>query len=79
MNTRKNDLKALEKPTIAIVIEGGVVTTVATVNSGVSYRVIDIDAIKSDENAPDYTDYVPDTENANIEQFTKEILKDVNR
>jgi hypothetical protein len=65
------------EPTIVIVIEGGVVTTVATAGSGMTYRVIDIDAIKSDESAPEYTDYVPDTENADIEQFTKDILKDV--
>jgi hypothetical protein len=67
----------MEKPTIAIVIEGGVVTAVATAGPGVAYRVIDIDAIKSDDNAPEYTDYVPDAENADIEQFTNDILKDV--
>lgn len=67
----------MEEPTIVIVIEGGVVTTVATAGSGMSYRIIDIDAIKSGDSAPGYTDYVPDTENADIEQFTKDILKDV--
>ncbi|MFZ2411579.1 MAG: hypothetical protein WAW23_08420 [Candidatus Methanoperedens sp.] len=67
----------MEKPTIVIVIEGGVVVNVATADSNVIYRIIDIDAIKSDENAPEYTDYVPDTENADIEQVTKDILRDV--
>jgi len=67
----------MEKPTILITIQGGVIVNVATVDSNVVYRVIDIDAIKSDENAPDYTDYVPDTENADIEQVTKDLLKDV--
>jgi hypothetical protein len=67
----------MEEPTIAIVIEGGIVTTVATAGSGVTYRVIDIDTIKSDEDAPKYTDYVPDAEGVDIEQFTKDILKDV--
>ncbi len=66
------------EPTIVIVIESGIVTTVATAGSGMTYRIIDIDAIKSGDNAPEYTDYMPDTENADIEQFTKDIiLKDV--
>jgi hypothetical protein len=67
----------MKEPEIVIVIEGGIVTTVATAGSGMTYRVTDIDAIKSGDNAPEYTDYVPDVENADIEQFTKDILKDV--
>lgn len=65
------------EPEIVIVIEGGIVTTVAAAGSGMTYRVIDIDAIKSGDDAPGYTDYAPDVENADIEQFTKDILKDV--
>ena len=40
------------------------------------YRVIDIDNIKSGyEDTPNYTDYVPDAENVDIEEYTKDILK----
>ena len=68
----------MKEPEIVIVIEGGIVTVVATTGSGMTYRVIDIDAIKSgDEDTPDYTDYVPDVENVDIEQYTRDILKDV--
>jgi len=67
----------MEKPTIAIVIEGGAVVSVATASSGITYRVIDIDAIKVGDNEPAYTDNVPDVENADIDRFTKDILKDV--
>jgi hypothetical protein len=67
----------VEEPKIVIVIEGGIVTTLAAAGSGMTYRIIDIDAIKSGDDAPEYTDYVPDVENADIEQFTKDILKDV--
>jgi len=65
-------------PEIVIVIERGIVSAVATAGSGMKYRVIDIDNIKSgDEDTPNYTDYVPDVENVDIEQYTKDILKDV--
>jgi hypothetical protein len=67
----------MKKPEIVIVIEGGIVTTVATAGSGMTYRVIDIDAIKSGDNAPGYRNYVPDVENVDIEQYTRDILKDV--
>ncbi|MCX9085517.1 MAG: hypothetical protein OIN87_12060 [Candidatus Methanoperedens sp.] len=72
----------MAEPEIVIVIEGGVITAVATKGSGVTYRVIDIDAIKSGETEKggvlkEYTDYSPDVENADIEQYTKDILKDV--
>lgn len=66
----------MKEPEIVIVIEGGIVSAVATAGSDVTYRVID--AIKSgDEDTPEYTDYVPDVENADIEQYTRNILKDV--
>jgi len=67
----------MKEPEIVIVIEGGTVINVATAGSGMTYRVIDIDAIKSGDNAPEYRDYVPDAENAHIEQYTRDILKDV--
>ncbi len=68
----------MKEPEIVIVIEGGTVINVATAGSGITYRVIDIDTIKSgDEDTPSYTDYVPDVEDADIDRFTKDILKDV--
>jgi hypothetical protein len=66
------------EPEIVIVIERGIVSAVATAGSGLRYRVIDIDNIKSgDVGTPTYTDYVPDAENVDIEQYTRDILKDV--
>ena len=64
-------------PEIVIVIEGGTVINVATAGSGITYRIIDIDLIKVGDNEPAYTDNVPDVEDADIDRFTKEILKDV--
>jgi hypothetical protein len=66
----------MAQPEIVIVIEGGVVAAAATKGSGITYRVIDIDAIKVGDNEPAYTDYAFDVENADTEQYTKEILKD---
>ena len=67
----------MKKPEIVIVIEGGTVINVATAGSGITYRIIDIDLIKVGDNEPAYTDNVPDVEDADIDRFTKEILKDV--
>ncbi len=67
----------MKEPETVIVIEGGVVTAAATKGSGVTYRVIDIDAIKVGDNEPPYTDYAFDAQNINVEEYTKEILKDV--
>ena len=67
----------MKEPEIVIVIEGGVVTAAATKGSGITYRVIDVDALKVDDNEPQYTDYTFDAQNVNVEDYTKEILKDV--
>jgi len=67
----------MAEPEIVIVIEGGVVTAAATKGPGITYRVIDIDAIKVGDNEPQYTDYAFDAQNVNVEEYTKEILKDV--
>jgi hypothetical protein len=67
----------MAEPEIVIVLEGGVVTAAATKGSGITYRVIDIDAIKVGDNEPPYTDYVFDAQNVNVEEYTKDILKDV--
>jgi hypothetical protein len=66
------------EPEIVIVIERGIVSAIATAGSGIRYRLIYIDNIKSgDEGTPSYTDYVPDAENVDIEQYTRDILNDV--
>jgi hypothetical protein len=67
----------MKKPEIVILIEGGTVINVATAGSGITYRIIDIDLINVGDNEPAYTDNMPDVENADIDQFTKDILKDV--
>jgi len=67
----------MKEPEIVIVIEGGTVINVATAGSGITYRIIDIDLIKVGDNKPAYTDNVPDVEDADIDRFTKDILKDV--
>ena len=67
----------MAEPEIVIVIEGGVVTAAATKGSGITYRVIDVDLIKVGDNEPPYTDYAFDAEDVNVEEYTKEILKDV--
>lgn len=67
----------MKEPEIVIVIEGGTVINVATAGSGITYRIIDIDLIKVGDNEPAYTDNVPDVEDADIDRFTKDILKDV--
>jgi hypothetical protein len=67
----------MKEPEIVIVIEGGTVINVATAGSGITYRIIDIDLIKVGDNEPAYTDNVRDVEDADIDRFTKDILKDV--
>ena len=64
----------MAEPEIVIVIEGGVVTAAATKGPGIMYRVIDIDAIKVGDNEPQYTDYVFDAENVNVEEYTNCLL-----
>jgi hypothetical protein len=67
----------MKEPEIVIVIEGGVITAAATKGSGITYRVIDVDLITVGDNEPVYTDYAFDAENVNVEEYTKDILKDV--
>jgi hypothetical protein len=57
------------EPQMAIVLEGGIITTVATKGKGFAYRVIDIDALKvGDENYME--DLKPDATFMDIEQFS---------
>jgi len=59
------------EPQMAIVLEGGLITTVATKGQGFTYRVIDIDALKiGEENY--MQDLKPDVTNTDIEQFSAE-------
>lgn len=67
----------MAEPEIVIVIEGGVISAAATKGSKITYRVIDIDALKVGDNEPQYTDYAFDVENVNVEEYTNDILKDV--
>jgi hypothetical protein len=67
----------MAEPEIVIVIEGGVVTAAATKGSGITYRVIDVDLIKVGDNESPYADYAFDAQNVNVEEYTKDILKDV--
>ncbi len=57
------------EPEMAIIIEGGIINTVATRGKGFTYRVIDIDSLKTGE--PEYLqDCKPDVTNIDIEQFS---------
>lgn len=65
----------VKQPEIAIVIEGGCVSAIATAGQGITVRVIDLDNKKIGE--PDIVkDYTPDVENMDIAQYTKEIMED---
>jgi hypothetical protein len=63
------------EPEVVIVIEGGVVTNVATRGPGFPYRIIDVDAIKSGEQSFG-VDYEPDATGINIEEYSTEIIND---
>lgn len=76
---------------VVIVIEGGCVTNVGTTGQGMTYRVIDIDGIKSDgmngrsaweakqgmEDEPEFDGYVPDAEFIDVKEYIKHILEGV--
>lgn len=64
------------EPEVVIVVEGGVVTAVATKGPGFPYRIIDIDAIKSGEQSFG-VDYNPDATGIDIEEYSKSIIDDV--
>jgi hypothetical protein len=64
------------EPEVVIVVEGGVVTAVATKGPGFPYRIIDIDAIKSGEQSFG-VDCVPDATGINVEEYSKVIIDDI--
>ncbi len=63
------------KPEIAIVIEGGCISTIATAGQGMIVRVIDLD-MKAVGEPPAINDCEPDVVNVDIEQYTKEVMED---
>ena len=68
----------MTKPEFVIVVEGGCVTSVGVTGHDVTYRVIDIDVIKTgDHDSGPVHDYVPDAENIDLEEYTRQILEDV--
>jgi hypothetical protein len=66
---------ASREPEVVIVIEGGVVTNVATKGPGFPYRIIDIDAIKSGEQSFG-EDCEPDATGIDVEEYSKSIIDD---
>lgn len=65
----------VKQPEIAIVIEGGCVSAIATAGQGMTVRLIDLDLKKIGE--PDIVkDFTPNAENMDIEQYTKEMMED---
>ncbi|MDD5615022.1 MAG: hypothetical protein PHH85_02335 [Candidatus Methanoperedens sp.] len=65
----------MSDPKVVIVVEGGVVTNVATSLPELTYRIIDIDAIKSGEQSFG-VDLEPDAVGINVEKYSEEIIKD---
>lgn len=66
----------MKEPQVIIVVEGGAVTNVATSLPGLTYRIIDIDAIKSGETNSGI-DLEADATGTDIEKASEEILKEV--
>lgn len=63
------------KPDIAIVIEGGCISAIATAGQGMTIRVIDLD-MKNVGEPSAINDCAPDVENVDIEQYTKDMMED---
>ncbi|NJD75742.1 MAG: hypothetical protein FIB08_01415 [Candidatus Methanoperedens sp.] len=69
-------LMASPEPEVVIVVEGGVVTAVATRGPGFPYRIIDIDAIKCGDRSSG-EDCEPDATGIDVEEYSKDIIEDV--
>jgi hypothetical protein len=66
------------RPGFVIVVEGGCVVSVGVTGHDVTYRIIDLDVTKTgDSDSAPVHDYVPDAENIDIEEYTRQILEDV--
>jgi hypothetical protein len=64
----------VEEPEIVIVIEGGIVQAVATVNKQLTYRIIDLDTIKTGDQG--VTDEEADATGIDVEEYTKGMTKE---
>ncbi len=58
----------MERPELVIVVEGGVVITVATAKSPINYRIIDLDEYQVN----DYTS----SSGIDVEKFTKTLMEE---
>ena len=64
------------EPEIAIVVEGGVISAIATNRKGITCRIIDLDNIKVDPEAS-WVDVEPDATCIDIEEYSRDIIRDV--
>ncbi len=64
----------MEVPEIVIVVEGGLVSSVATANDKLTYRIIDLDALKVDP-GHSIEDLEADETNINVENYTAGVTK----
>jgi hypothetical protein len=65
----------MEKPMIVILVEGGVVQSVVSESSEVTYHLIDLDV---DSNDPIVSYGAKATQVADVREYIKEIITDVN-
>ncbi len=61
------------EPEVVIIVEGGIVTAVATKGKGFPYRIIDLDAIKNGEQSFG-EDCEPDATGIDVEEYSREII-----
>ncbi len=66
----------MEEPEIVIVIEGGLVSAVATTKDKLTYRIVDLDATKvQDPEDSGITDLKADVTRINVEEYMETTLK----
>lgn len=66
----------MEGPEIVIVIEGGLVSAVATTKDKLTYRIVDLDVAKvQDSEDSGITDQEADATKINVEKYMKTTLK----
>lgn len=64
----------MEEPEIAIVVEGGMVVSVATTKESLMYRIIDMDVCRQDSGG--VGDMKAGATNIDLEEYTDEMLKE---
>ncbi len=68
----------MEEPEIVIVIEGGLVSAVATTKDKLTYRIVDLDVTKvQDPENSGITDQEADATGINVEEYTETTLKGI--